>query len=134
MQKFLHYKNKMTSSSINDLSLLESFAFLKHMSKAKFIETVEVHVNTKFKKFNKQPSKIIIFPHSINKKNKIFGIDNLNPYYDVKLKKDRLKILKEKKNFSFLKLDITNFTSLKYFFKKKNILDTHLHEVERAIF
>ena len=32
----------------------------------------------------------------------VFGIDNLNDYYDVNLKKDRLKILKKK--FNFLKL------------------------------
>ena len=29
-----------------------------------------------------------------NKKFNVTGIDNLNSYYDVKLKKDRLKILK----------------------------------------
>ena len=29
-------------------------------------------------------------------KNKIIGVDNLNNYYDVKLKKERLKILKKK--------------------------------------
>ena len=28
------------------------------------------------------------------KKIQLIGIDNLSPYYDVKLKKDRLKILK----------------------------------------
>ena len=30
-----------------------------------------------------------------NKKYKVIGIDNLNTYYDVKLKNDRLKILKK---------------------------------------
>ena len=30
---------------------------------------------------------------------KIIGIDNLSPYYDVNLKKSRLNILKENKNF-----------------------------------
>ena len=30
-----------------------------------------------------------------NRKNKIYGIDNLNNYYDVNLKKNRLKILKK---------------------------------------
>ena len=29
----------------------------------------------------------------------VFGIDNLNDYYDVNLKKDRLKILKKKSIF-----------------------------------
>lgn len=65
------------------------------------------------------------------KKNKIFGIDNLNSYYDVKLKKDRLKILKEKKNFSFVKLDISNFKSVKDFFKKKK-LNTVIHLAAQA--
>ena len=43
------------------------------------------------------------------KKNKlVLGIDNLNQYYDINLKKSRLKILKKYKNFSFLKIDLTN--------------------------
>ena len=33
----------------------------------------------------------------------ILGIDDLNDYYDATLKKDRLSILKEKKNFKFTK-------------------------------
>ena len=40
------------------------------------------------------------------KKYKIFGVDNLNNYYDPKLKKERLKILKKYKNFKFKKIDI----------------------------
>ena len=36
-------------------------------------------------------------------KHKIFGIDNLNPYYDVDLKKSRLEILKKYKQFTFIK-------------------------------
>ena len=37
---------------------------------------------------------------------KVIGVDNLNTYYDVNLKKKRLEILKKSKNFSFYKLDI----------------------------
>ncbi len=48
--------------------------------------------------------------------NKVVGIDNLNDYYDVKLKKERLKLLKNS-NFTFLKLDFSKkkelFSSLK---------------------
>ena len=33
---------------------------------------------------------------------KIIGIDNLNNYYDKKIKKQRLKILKKNRNFSFI--------------------------------
>ena len=34
---------------------------------------------------------------------KIYGLDNLNNYYDINLKKIRLTILKKKKKISFLK-------------------------------
>jgi UDP-glucuronate 4-epimerase len=37
----------------------------------------------------------------------IIGIDNLNDYYDVKLKEDRLKILEENPQFSFERKDIS---------------------------
>ena len=40
----------------------------------------------------------------LDKKNKIIGIDNLNNYYSVKLKRKRLGILKKKKNFDFKKI------------------------------
>jgi UDP-glucuronate 4-epimerase len=36
----------------------------------------------------------------------VLGIDNLNDYYDVNLKKARLEILQNKPNFEFVKLDI----------------------------
>ena len=48
-----------------------------------------------------------------NKKNKIFGIDSIDNYYDVSLKKNRLSILKNKKNFKFYKINISNFEKLK---------------------
>ena len=38
----------------------------------------------------------------------ILGIDNLNHYYDVSLKKNRLKNLLKKKNFKFKKIDISD--------------------------
>lgn len=49
---------------------------------------------------------------------KVIGVDNLNDYYDVRLKKERLKLLKHK-NFSFFKLD---FANKKQFFSKLNNL------------
>lgn len=39
---------------------------------------------------------------------RIIGIDNLVPYYDVKLKQARLKMLLENKNFSFSQTDIAD--------------------------
>ena len=48
---------------------------------------------------------------------KIIGIDNLNNYYDSKIKYDRLKILKSK-NFTFLKKDLTKKKVIEKIFKK----------------
>ncbi len=45
---------------------------------------------------------------ALQAKHMIYGIDNLNDYYDVNLKKSRLKLLKKYKNFQFLKTDIQN--------------------------
>ena len=44
----------------------------------------------------------------LEEKYTVLGVDNINNYYDVKLKKDRLKILLRKKNFKFKKLDISD--------------------------
>jgi UDP-glucuronate 4-epimerase len=38
----------------------------------------------------------------------VLGIDNLNNYYDVDLKEARLKLLKQSKNFKFIKMDIAD--------------------------
>ena len=51
----------------------------------------------------------------------IFGVDTINNYYDVNLKKQRLKLLKENKNFHFKKIDIKDFNLLKKIFKNKKI-------------
>ena len=40
-------------------------------------------------------------------KHKVIGLDNLNNYYDKKLKFHRLQILRKYKNFTFLKIDIS---------------------------
>lgn len=42
----------------------------------------------------------------LNIGHEVFGIDNLNEYYDVRLKLDRLSILKKKKNFRFEQIDL----------------------------
>lgn len=43
-----------------------------------------------------------------NKNNIIIGIDNFNSYYNVNLKKDRLKEILENQNFIFEKIEIEN--------------------------
>jgi UDP-glucuronate 4-epimerase len=61
----------------------------------------------------------------LSRGDKVIGIDNLSPYNPVKLKKDRLKQL-PKKNFSFAKLDISNFSALQKIFKREKP-DSVLH-------
>ena len=54
----------------------------------------------------------------LKKNYKIYGIDNINNYYSVKLKKSRLQILKEHKNFFFSKLDIRKYKKIKKIYDK----------------
>jgi UDP-glucuronate 4-epimerase len=49
----------------------------------------------------------------------IIGIDNLNDYYDVTLKENRLKTLEGYKNFRFVKLDIKDQKDVLSLFKKE---------------
>ena len=56
----------------------------------------------------------------LNNGYQVIGIDNLNSYYDVNLKKDRNKILKSYKSYKFKKIDIKNYKELESVFKKKN--------------
>ena len=51
----------------------------------------------------------------------IYGVDNINNYYSVNLKKQRLKILKKNKNFLFKKIHIENKKKLNNFLNKKKI-------------
>jgi len=48
----------------------------------------------------------------------VFGVDNINDYYDTNLKNNRLKILHEFENFSFSKVDISNKTKIEEVFDK----------------
>lgn len=48
---------------------------------------------------------------------KIIGIDNLNDYYDSRLKEDRLRVLKKHKNFVFHEVDIKNNSQVDFIFK-----------------
>ena len=45
---------------------------------------------------------------------KVRGFDSMNSYYDIKLKKSRLNILKRYKNFSFIKGNLENQKMLDY--------------------
>ena len=51
----------------------------------------------------------------------VIGLDNINNYYSIKLKKDRIKILRKYKNFQFFKVDLRNKKKLNIFCKNKKI-------------
>ena len=53
-----------------------------------------------------------------NKKIRIIGIDNLNDYYSVNLKRKRLNELNKNKNFIFYKIDINQYEKLEKLYKK----------------
>ena len=57
----------------------------------------------------------------ISKKHKIIGIDSLNKYYDLNLKKYRLDNLKKNKNFIFIKDELRNKNKLINIIKKYKI-------------
>lgn len=72
----------------------------------------------------------------LDKKNFIIGIDSLNNYYSIKLKKIRNKILfnySKKNNFryKFYKFDLNNKKKLSYIFKKYKI-DIVIHLAAQA--
>jgi len=48
-----------------------------------------------------------------NKKATIYGLDNLNTYYSIKIKKLRIDSLKKKKIFKFIKVILKNILILK---------------------
>ena len=50
----------------------------------------------------------------------VTGLDNLNTYYDVNLKKDRLKILQSENKFSFKNTDLADLDGLRRVFDDKS--------------
>ena len=49
----------------------------------------------------------------LKKGNVVIGLDNINNYYNKKIKLDRLKVLKKYNKYKFLKIDIANELALK---------------------
>ena len=52
---------------------------------------------------------------------RVFGVDNLNDYYDPKLKRDRLAILAAYPAFSFRRTDLSDATGLEAIFRENPI-------------
>jgi nucleotide sugar dehydrogenase len=57
----------------------------------------------------------------LNEGYRVIGIDNLNEYYDVQLKKDRLEQIKNDKNFSFYKISLESAEKMNQLFEEHNI-------------
>ncbi len=56
----------------------------------------------------------------LNRGDSVIGIDNLNEYYDIKLKQDRLSLLTPDKNFKFIKADISDKDQISGIFEKNH--------------
>jgi len=54
----------------------------------------------------------------LNRGESVFGIDNLNDYYDPRLKDSRLEILKERSGFEFCKVDLGDRSAMKDLFDR----------------
>ena len=63
--------------------------------------------------------------------NEVIGVDNINDYYDVRLKEYRLKLLKKYENFEFHKADIRDRDYLDKIFNA-NKFDTVINLAARA--
>jgi len=61
----------------------------------------------------------------------VLGIDDMNDYYDPKIKEWRLSTLSHKKNFEFHKLDISRYEPLKKLLDRKSI-DSIINLAARA--
>jgi len=61
----------------------------------------------------------------------VIGIDNINDYYDTKLKLWRLESLKKSDNFKFYQIDIENYNDLKLIFQEHS-LDAIINLAARA--
>ena len=61
----------------------------------------------------------------------VVGIDNLNDYYDVTLKEARLARLLDKRNFSFLRLDLADRQGMEQLFSSQQF-DTVIHLAAQA--
>ncbi len=61
----------------------------------------------------------------LQRNDEVVGIDNLNDYYDVNLKENRLKQLQERENFQFIKLDLSDRDGIEKLFQD--------HQFDRVI-
>jgi UDP-glucuronate 4-epimerase len=51
----------------------------------------------------------------------VIGLDNLNDYYDIRLKQERLNLLQGQENFTFYKIDLADQAALNQLFENHSI-------------
>ncbi|MBL7192261.1 NAD-dependent epimerase [bacterium] len=64
----------------------------------------------------------------------VIGIDNINDYYDVKLKEDRLAVLRRYSDFNFLKIDLSDKDNVRKVFTDEKLCsdDAIIHLAAQA--
>lgn len=67
----------------------------------------------------------------LSRGDEVVGVDNMNDYYDIRLKEHRLNILKKHDYFEFNKIDIENINDLEVLFEK-NKFDGIINLAARA--
>lgn len=65
-------------------------------------------------------------------KKRVIGIDNLNPYYDVSLKQNRLRELEKYLDFEFHKIDIANRDEINALIAKNSTIEGIIHLAAQA--
>ncbi|MBI5206386.1 MAG: SDR family NAD(P)-dependent oxidoreductase [Candidatus Firestonebacteria bacterium] len=68
----------------------------------------------------------------LNNNIEVIGVDNINDYYDIRLKEYRLNNLKKKQKFNFFKIDIENKSKLDTLFKQIGKIDAVINLAARA--
>ena len=68
----------------------------------------------------------------LNNGHSVYGIDNLNNYYDVNLKKNRLKRLLQNKSFKFKKIDISDNNFVKKIYPSVKNIKIIIHLAAQA--
>jgi UDP-glucuronate 4-epimerase len=67
----------------------------------------------------------------LDRKDEVIGLDNINDYYDVNLKNDRLAQLKDRPGFTFYKLDLADRAGMESLFTEHQF-DTVAHLAAQA--
>jgi UDP-glucuronate 4-epimerase len=67
----------------------------------------------------------------LDRGDEVLGIDNLNPYYDPQLKRDRLVRLEKQDRFTFEKMDVADRTAMENLFAR-NKFDRVVHLAAQA--